>query len=69
MLSHIRKVLEKAVTRELEQAIETDRMYFGFKRNIKTVQSALDIAAIVEEQSEKLVEVIDLEKAYDRVVC
>lgn len=37
ILSYIRKVLKKAVTMELEKAIGTDRMQFGFQMNISTL--------------------------------
>lgn len=48
MLSNIRKVIEKSVTAKLEQVISTDRMKFGFQRNISTLHSALDIAEMIE---------------------
>lgn len=50
MLSHVRKILEKAVTAELEERLGTDRMQFGFHRNLNTLQESLDIAAIIEAE-------------------
>lgn len=41
MLSHVRKVIEKTVTTELEGELKADRMQFGFQRNINILQAAL----------------------------
>lgn len=66
MLLHVRKILEKAVMAEIEQALGKDRMQYGFQKNLNTPQSALDIAAVVEEEIGQLLAVLDLAKAYDR---
>lgn len=53
---------------ELEKNLSTDRMQFGFQKNVNTLQAALDIAAVVEAELGELLAVLDLAKAYDRVV-
>lgn len=68
MLSHVRKILEIDVTAELETVLRTDRMQFGFQQNQNTLQAALDIAAAVEAEIGQLLVVLDLAKAYDRVI-
>lgn len=68
MLSHIRKILEKAVTAELEDVLCTDRMQYGFQRHMNILQAAIEIAARLEEQVGKLMAVLDHAKAYDKVI-
>lgn len=68
MLSHIREILEKAVKIELESVLSTERMQFGFQRNLYTLQVALDIAAVVEAELGQMLAVLDLPKAYDKVI-
>lgn len=53
---------------ELEKVLQTDRMNFGFQRIINTLQAALDIAAVVEAELGQMLAIIDLTKAYDRVI-
>lgn len=68
MLSHVRKILEKAVTEELEAELETDRMKFGFQRHINILKATLEIAARLEHEVDQILAVLDLAKTYDRVV-
>lgn len=68
ILSNFRKIIEKAVTAELETEIGMDRMQFGFQRDINTLQAALDIAAMIESKFGQLLAVLDLAKAYDKVI-
>lgn len=67
MLSHVRKVLEKSVTAELEQVFKTDRMQSGFQRRLNILQAALEIAESLGQEIGGLLAVLDLAKAYDKV--
>lgn len=68
MLSHIRKSIERAVIDALDELICPDRMQFGFQRAINTLQAAIDVAAVLNEAVQHLFAILDLTKAYDRVV-
>lgn len=68
MLSHIRKEIERAVVDELDESEKPDRMQSGFKRAINTLQAAKDVADIINETIDHLIAVLDLTKAYDRVI-
>lgn len=63
MRSHIRKAIERAVIDELDYLVQPDRMQFGFQRSINTLQTAIDIAAVINEAIYHLVAVLDLTKA------
>lgn len=52
----------------MEQEINIDRMQLGFQQNISTLQAALYIAAMIESKSGKMLEVLYLAKAYERVI-
>lgn len=60
--------MEKAITAEIEATLLTDRMQFGFQRNLNTVQAALDIAAVVEAELGEIIAGLDLAKAYNRFI-
>lgn len=68
MLSHVRKILEIAVVEELYSLVRPDRIQFGFQSHINTLQAAMDIAAKLNELVQKIIAVLDLTKAYNRVV-
>lgn len=56
------------MTYELEESLHTDRMQFGFQRNLNILQAALEIASRLEREVGQLLAVLDLAKSYDRVV-
>lgn len=68
MLSHVRKAIERAVVDELHEIVRKDYMQFGLQLTIDTLQAAIVVAAVLNEADEYLVVVLDLTKAYDRVV-
>lgn len=67
MLSHVRKIIEKAVIEELEEITVTDRMQYGFQNRVSTLQAAISIAAKLETDEHLMSAILDLTKAYDRV--
>lgn len=68
MLSHVRKILEQALTAELETVMSTDRIQYGFQNNLITLQAALYITAAVEAEIGQLLSVLDQTKAYNIVI-
>lgn len=68
MLSHIRKNLEKAVNMELKEHVKTEKIQFGFQRHINILQAALEIASRLEKEVGQILAILDLAKAYDRVI-
>lgn len=67
ILSHIRRVTEKAVVLELEKAITTDKSQFGFQAGLQVAQAALSVLAALKTTA-RFIAVIDLTKAYDSIV-
>lgn len=67
ILSHIRKITEKAVILELEKVVETDRAQFGFQSGLPVLQAALSVLAALKSTA-KFIAVLDLAKAYDSIV-
>lgn len=66
ILSHVRKLIEKAVTTELDRTFETDESQYGFQQGIQVTQAALSVLAALKKGIE-FVFVLDLAKAYDNV--
>lgn len=52
----------------MKRNLGADRKQFGFQRSINTLQAALDIARTVESELGQMLAVLDLAKAYDRVI-
>lgn len=67
ILSHVRKVVEKAVVEQMEELIVTDKAQFGFQEGIQIEQAALRVAALLRKGIYYLL-VLDLSKAYDTVL-
>lgn len=67
IISHLRKVTEKAVVIELEKEIQTDRSQFGFQAGVQILQAALNILAAIKAKA-RFITVLDLAKAYDSIV-
>lgn len=67
ILSHIRKITEKAVVTELERVITTYKSQFGFQAGIQTLQAALTVLAAIRTTA-KFLAILDLAKAYYSIV-
>lgn len=67
MLSHVRKILEKAVVEELEEITKTDRMQFGFQARINALQAEVEVSAKLETNEHSTAAILDLINANDRV--
>lgn len=67
ILSHLRKLTEKAVVLELEKVITTDRSQFGFQAGLQVTQAALSVLAALKTVA-KFLSILDLAKAYDSVI-
>lgn len=67
ILSHARKIVEKAVVMELESLVSTDRAQLGFQDGIQIEQAALRVAALIRSGI-KYVLVLDLSKAFYTVL-
>lgn len=52
ILSHMRKLAEKAVVSNLDRQFETDKSQYGFHAGIQTTQAALSILAAIAKKSE-----------------
>lgn len=48
LLSHARKIVEKAIVMELESLVTTDRTQFGFQEGIQIEQAALRVAELIQ---------------------
>lgn len=48
ILSHTRKITEKAVVIELDKAFTTDKAQFGFQEGIQIIQAALSVLAAIK---------------------
>lgn len=60
VLSHVRNAKERAVIDELDELVTPDCMQFGFRRAVKNLQAAIDVADILNEAIDYLVAVLDL---------
>lgn len=67
ILSHIKKITEKAVVIELEKVIKTDKSQFGFQAGLKILRAALNVLAAIRTTAIFLA-ILDLAKAYDSIV-
>lgn len=67
ILSHIRKLTEKAVILELEKAMVTDKSQFAFQAVLQVLQAALSLLAILKTTA-RFLAVLDLAKAFDSIV-
>lgn len=59
-----RKVLEKSVTAEIEKTLKTYRLKLRFQRRINILQGALEIAASLEHNIRRMLNVLDPTKEY-----
>lgn len=66
ILSHVRKLIEKAVISEMDRSFVTDRSQYGFQQGIQVTQAALSVLVAIKKEVECVV-VLDLSKAYDNV--
>lgn len=67
MLSHPRKVLEKAYVGVLDQYFETDEVQFAFQDGLSILQGELEVE-LSRLKEAKFFAILDLRKAYDKVV-
>lgn len=67
ILSHLRKILEKAVIIELEKVVVTEKSQFGFQAVLQVTQAALSVLAALKSAA-RLIVVLDLAKAYDSIL-
>lgn len=67
ILSHLRKLTEKAVILEFDKVVPTDRAQFGFLAGVQVIQAALSVLAALHTTATFLA-VLDLTKAYDSIV-
>lgn len=67
ILSHLRKLMEKAVIIEMDREFVTDRAQYGFQAGIQVTQAALSVLATIQKDVEFVV-VLDLAKAYDNIL-
>lgn len=67
ILSHARKVVEKAVVLNLDRTYETDKAQYGFQSGIQITQAALSVLAAMRSGAEFIV-ALDLAKAYDKIL-
>lgn len=51
ILSHMRKLAEKAVVANLDRQFETDKSQYGFQAGIQTTQAALSVLAAISKKS------------------
>lgn len=67
ILSHVRKLVEKAVVTALDKSFETDEAHYGFQKGIQVTLAALSVLAALQKDVEFVV-VLDLSKAYDNFI-
>lgn len=67
ILSHVRKLVEKAVVTEIDRRFTTDRAQYGFQAGIQVSQAALSVLAAIQKDIEFVV-VLDLAKAYENIL-
>lgn len=67
ILSHVSKLVEKAVIIEMDRKFVTDRAQYGFQAGIQVTQAELSVLAAIQRDAEFVV-VLDLAKAYDNIL-
>lgn len=67
ILSHTRKIVEKAVVMELEKLLKTDQAQFAFQAGIQIEKALLRVAAMIRKGINFIL-VLDLSKAYETVL-
>lgn len=66
ILSHVRKLVEKAVVSDLERNLQADRAQYRFKAGIQVTKAALSVLTAIEKRAEFVI-VPDLSKAYGTI--
>lgn len=66
ILSHLRKIAEKAIVTDLNRNFQADKAQYGFQQGFQVTQSGLSVLAAMNNGAEFVVS-LDRAKAYDTI--